>query len=102
MRLEWYWFIVAGLAAFRLALMVSSEDGPAFVFRKIRRLPPPKSATKEGLSCPWCMSVYASALVVLMLAFKDQYGWLSYVLHWLAISSIAICVNQQWTKGDGK
>lgn len=99
MILDAYWLVIAGLATFRLSLLVSKEDGPAFVFRKIRRLPPPKSATKEGLSCPFCVSVYASALIILMLAFKDAYPWLTYVLHWLAISSIAIIINQQWTKG---
>lgn len=102
MRLDCYWLIIGGLAAFRLALLVTKEDGPYFIFRKLRRLPPPKSATKEGLQCIWCGSVYSAALVVLMLAFKDRYVWLSYMLHWLAMSSIAICVNQQWTKGDSK
>lgn len=102
MTLDWYWLAISGLAAFRLALLVTKEDGPSFIFRKLRRLPPPKSATKEGLKCLWCGSVYSAALVVLMLAFRDQYVWLSYVLHWLAISSVAICINQQWTKGVGK
>lgn len=100
MKLDWYWLVIAGLATFRLSLMVSKEDGPAFIFRKLRRLPPPKSATKEGLSCPLCLAVWASALVVLGLAFKDSQPWISYVLHWLAISSIAVCLNQQFTKGD--
>lgn len=100
MTLDWYWLAIAGLATFRLALLVSKEDGPAFIFRKLRRLPPPKSATKEGLSCHFCVSVYASALVVFMLAFRESHVWLSYVLHWLAISSLAIFANQQWTKGS--
>lgn len=99
MTLDWYWLAIAGLATFRLALLVSKEDGPAWIFRKIRRLPPPKSSAKEGLACPWCVSVWAAALMVLLLANKDSWVWVTFVLHWLAISALAIIVNQQWTKG---
>jgi hypothetical protein len=94
---NWFYLVLGGLVTFRLALLVSHEDGPAFVFRKLRRLPPPKSSAREGLSCPWCVGVWASGLVT------GYYGWLEVVtahdwpLWWLAMSAIAIVINQQWT-----
>lgn len=96
--MEWLALIVGGLATFRLALMVSSESGPAFIFRKLRRLPPAKSSLKEGLSCIWCQSIWFSAPVT---AFE---WWLGLIpaketpLYWLAISAVAIIINQQWIK----
>lgn len=97
--MHWFALILGGLATFRLSLLVSKEDGPAFVFRKLRRMPPAKSATKEGLSCPFCVSVYAAALVT-----GYEY-WIGLIpgrlcpLYWLGMSSLAIFANQQWTKG---
>lgn len=88
--------LLGGLATFRLALLVSSEDGPAFIFRKLRRLPPPKSATREGLSCPWCVSVWASALVTGYFWWLDWIAGREWPVWWLAISAVAIGWNQLW------
>lgn len=97
--MNWFILVLGGLAAFRLALLVSKEDGPAYVFRIIRRLPPPKSSAREGLACQWCMSISASALVTTYLWHLDHLPGKEWVLYWLAISSLAIIINQQWTKG---
>lgn len=92
--------VIGALATYRLALLVSKESGPAWVFAKLRKLPPPKSSAREGLSCQWCVSVYVAALVCLV------YYWIglrmhagSWILHWLALSSGAITINQMFTKG---
>lgn len=98
--MEWLALIVGGLATFRIALMVSKESGPFFFFRKLRKLPPPKSATKEGLSCPFCVSVHAAAVVT---AYIWWIGWIEpkwIPLYWLSVSSISVFCNQQWTKGS--
>lgn len=97
-----FFLLVGGLATFRLSLLVSKEDGPAYIFRTIRRLPPPKSSAREGLSCEWCMSIWASALVT------SYYCWLGIVagreapVYWLAMSALGIICNQQWTKSGSK
>lgn len=61
--LAFFYLLLGGLATFRLALLISSESGPAFIFRKLRRLPPPKSSAKEGLSCIWCLSIWFAAMI---------------------------------------
>lgn len=97
--MNWFALFVGGLAVFRLALLFSKEDGPAFIFRKLRKLPPPKSSAKEGLSCLFCTSVFAAALVT-------WYEWAIGLiatnltpLYWLGMSSLAIFANQTFTKG---
>lgn len=97
--MNWFALAIGGLVVYRLALLVSSESGPAFIFRKLRRLPPKKSSLKEGLSCIWCQSIWFSAPVT---AYEWWLGWIppkQTPLYFLAISSIAIVINQQWTKG---
>lgn len=86
-------FLAAVLATYRLSLLVSKEDGPYWIFSKIRRLPPAKSSTREGLSCPLCTSVYASALVA------SFFVWLGYApvhewpLWWLSASGGAVLLH---------
>lgn len=99
--MTWLEFTVGVLATFRLALMVSKEDGPAFIFRKLRRIPPKKSATHEWLSCIFCFSVTASAIVCGLLWWAGiRQVWQMWGLTWLAFSAGAILVNQKFTRGD--
>lgn len=92
--------IIGGLCAFRISLLFSKEDGPLFIFRKLRQLPKAKTSLKEGLSCQWCLSVWFSAPVTV---YECWLGWFprqQAPLFWLAISALAICINQQWTRDD--
>lgn len=94
--------LLGGLATYRLSLLISKEDGPAYIFRKLRKLPPPNSSVKDGLSCEWCMSIWMGALVALYLWWADRIGGREWPLYWLAMSAIAIICNQQWTKSHDK
>lgn len=96
--MNWFALILGGLVTFRLALLVSKESGPMFIFRKLRKLPPPKSSTKEGLSCQWCLSLWFAALV------SGYEWWLEMIpakelpLYCLGMSSLAIFANQTFTR----
>ena len=96
--MNWFHLIAGGLVTFRIALLFSKEDGPAYIFRKIRRLPPPKSSARDGLSCEWCMSIWASALVAYYYYWIELITAKDWPIYWLAMSAIAIIINQQWTK----
>lgn len=103
MRMTWFYFVLGVLATFRLSLLVSKEDGPAFIFRKLRRMPPPHTATREWLSCLFCISVTASALVCLVLWWIGiEQHWGEWILDWLAFSAAAILLNQKFTPGSLK
>lgn len=97
--MDFFHFLIGTLAVHRLSLLVSKEDGPAFIFRKLRKAPPKKSSIDDGLSCQWCMSVHASALVCLWFWWQGMLPGSQWPLYWLAMSSAAICINQAFTKG---
>lgn len=97
--MDWLYFTLGSLAVFRLSLLVSKESGPAFIFRKLRRLPEKGSATKEGLGCQWCTSIYSSALVATFFYWQEKVSGREWVLFWLAFSAAAIAVNQTFTRG---
>lgn len=98
--MTWLNFILGSLATFRLALLVSKEDGPYFIFKKIRKLPDKGTATEKGLACIFCTSIYSSSLVTLFFWWMGEIKGAYWILYWLAFSSVAIFMNQSFTKGD--
>ena len=96
--LKFFYLVAGGLAAFRLSLLISKEDGPAYLFRKIRNLPVSPNA-KEGLSCEWCMSIWTGAVVAGYFWIVGICRGIEWPLYWLSLSAIAIICNQQWTRG---
>src|SRR6266705_964295 len=96
--MKFFYLLLGGLVAFRLSLMISKEDGPAYIFRKIRKLPANASSAKTGLSCTWCMSIWAGAVVALNLWILKIIPGNEWPLYWLGTSALAIICNQQWTR----
>jgi len=94
--------VLGGLVTYRLSLLISKEDGPAYVFRRIRKLPPPSTSVREGLSCEWCMSIWTGALVATYYWWIGVISGVEWPLYWLAMSTLGIICNQQWTKVSKK
>jgi hypothetical protein len=96
-------FLLYGLCVFRLALMISKESGPLFMFKKLRKVPDPKTSLKEGISCPWCVSVWVATPVGLFACCNDLLEpllaqWIYVFIHIMALSAVAVIVNQAFTK----
>jgi len=96
--MKFLYLLLGGLATFRLSLLVTKEDGPGYIFRKIRKAPSKNSSAKEGLSCQWCMSIWMSALVATYYWRLDIIPGTEWPLYWLAMSALGIICNQQWIK----
>lgn len=93
------WWFFGTLAVFRISCLISKEDGPWWIFCKLRKLPPAKSSAREGLSCPLCLSFYASALICGLFAWAGlRLPWQLWPVLWLAMSSGAIVLNQAFVK----
>ena len=96
-------FILLALAVYRLALMVSKEDGPTWIFRKIRRSVPAKSSAKEGIQCTLCVSAWASIPISLFAYFHESLPLWARItgdcfILMLALSGAAIVVHMHTTK----
>lgn len=91
-------FLIGALATYRLSLMVSKESGPGRIFRKLRNLPSPKSATREGLRCQLCTSVWFAIPVTWVYWYR---GWIlgqDTLLYGLALSAAAVVIHMHTTK----
>lgn len=78
----WLSFLVAGLACYRLALMLSEDKGPFRMFTKLRsflkreaREHPSvrKSAVHEGVECKRCTSVWMGSPIATYVYLHDQW-----------------------------
>jgi len=103
--------LLIGLAAWRLAHMLVKEDGPFEMFSKLRKLVgieqivvrdgdkvdvalTAKNTLAEGLLCVWCVSVWTATLLyvgTLIPPLHAPFIWFSSIL---AISALAIVVQE--------
>lgn len=88
-------FLLAVFTVYRLARLVAIDDGPSFIFKRLRlwfkdkayyeaggtikALEDDRNFGKwknlsEGISCPFCIGIYASALVFPMLIWPSYWG----------------------------
>ncbi len=95
-QLNWFVLVLGSLATFRVSHLMAKERGPFAVFERIRNaMPGGRGSVKEWVSCIWCFSLTASALVCLVLWIGGMaLGWEYWILHWLSFSSISLLVNK--------
>jgi hypothetical protein len=96
---RWLSFVLASLATFRLSHLITKERGPFAVFERFRNaLPAGRGSAKEWVSCIFCFSLSASALVCLILWLGGMnLSWEEWVLNWLGFSAVTLVINQALT-----
>lgn len=78
-------FIIAILAAYRMALLLSEDDGPFYIFMQLRTFTANKAMGEsngtgfwhmidEGINCPYCTGLYAAVACGLVVAWNNYYG----------------------------
>jgi hypothetical protein len=97
----WLLFVSGALATFRLSHLVSKERGPLSVFERIRNaLPRGRGSAQEWLSCIFCFSLTASAVVcVLLWTGGVRLTLQEWIVNWLGFSGVALIINQ-WLRFD--
>lgn len=100
--------LIAGLACFRMAVLLSQDDGPAAMFSKLRSFLKREAkehkalrATKvhEGIDCLRCSSVWVALPIALYGLFRERLSETAMAcgdafLIWMALSAMAILFNR--------
>lgn len=88
-------FLVAILAAYRVAVLIAREEGPFSMFATIRGKVDPNQATwlGRGLNCAACVSFWTSLLVVLAVLYLPAEIVTPLIL-WLAVACGALLLNR--------
>ena len=93
--------VVLGLATWRLASMLATEEGPWSIFERLRRrigirrgdegVPYAESELAKGLMCVWCNSVWIGAAMTIFYVLLGDV--VMYLTMPLALSAVAVIVE---------
>ncbi len=88
------YFIIGALATWRITVLFARDAGPWDVFKRLRKI----TRLSKLLSCPFCVSVWAGALVCVIYKLS---GVIETGLIWcliaLAMSAISIALDRTFT-----
>lgn len=100
MHNNWFTFIIAVFAVYRVGRMVAEEDGPMFLFKDLRdRFSNDKRSFDKGIRCFYCVSVWAALVVALVLVILDGWDVWLWPLWWLGIAGGACKIYEFWRRG---
>ena len=106
--MNWFEFLIMGLATWRISSIIADEDGPYEMFGRLRKWageyePYPTTGQREastpwgkGIICIWCLSCYVGFLFLALYLLRSLIGFpLHLVLSFpFALSTIAILINK--------
>lgn len=99
MHYDWLTFIIAALAVYRAARMVAEEDGPWFVFRRLRdRYTDQHSALGLGLRCFYCISFWAALPATVLLCVAGSWDVWLWPIWWFGLAGAAAKVYEYWKR----
>lgn len=96
---NWLTFLIAGLATYRIARMLTEEDGPFSVFLRFRnRYTDDRDWFAIGIRCPYCVGFWVAAFVVLFLVVLGLSRIEHVPLLWPAVAGAAVKIHEWWKR----
>jgi hypothetical protein len=97
MHYDWLTFIIASLSIYRLARMIAEEDGPSFVFRRLRdRYTNDKRSFDVGLRCVYCIGFWVALPITMLLCVFGGWDIWLWPVWWLGLSGAAAKLHEYW------
>lgn len=98
--MTWLTATLAAFAIYRVARMVAEEDGPAFVFKRLRaRFTNDKSSIAVGLRCFYCVSFWAALPATVLLCVAGGWDVWLWPIWWLGLAGAAAKFYEYWKRG---
>lgn len=95
--MDWLIFIIASLAVYRAARMITEEDGPAFVFKRLRAMQTnDKSSVAHGLRCFYCVSSWIALAAAVLLIIVDNWQVWLLPIWWFGMAGMAAKIYEFW------
>ncbi len=106
MEIDQLRFILAILATFRIARFLPLDDGPLYVFERIRTFLSKKAISErnelglrhnvyDAITCPYCQGLYLASLIVVLLKSKRKFADVFLLIFSLAGAQTIL---QKWTE----
>lgn len=91
--INWFDFIILGLATYRISHMLVWEDGPFNLFDNFQSLIEPCKFFQGLFSCVYCLSVWVGAILIFS-AIMDKIVTV-YLMLPFALSAIAVILEEK-------
>ncbi len=106
MEINYFRFILAILATFRIARLLPLDDGPLYIFERVRLFTAKRVRTEQSelgfwhnlddaVLCPYCQGLYTAILCIVLLIYPTVYGDIFLLV--FALSG-AQTMLQKWTE----
>lgn len=106
MQIDLFRFIHAVLATFRIARLLPLDDGPLYIFERIRTFASKKAGSErselgfwhnfnDAVTCPYCQGLYLASLIVVFLKSKRKFADAFLLVFALAGAQTIL---QKWTE----
>ena len=94
---DWLTFTIAALAVYRVARMIVEEDGPAFIFKRLRDAHTnDKRSFDVGLRCIYCVSFWAALVAAVWLVVFGGWNDRLFPLYWFGLAGAATIAHRYW------
>lgn len=97
---DWFRFILASLACFRLTRLITDDKISSWLRSLVVREAPTKLKKKarEGINCPFCVSFYIAALITVTLILCNLVTLQFSFVYQAAVWGASVLLNQLFTK----
>jgi len=97
--MTWLVATLAAFAVYRAARMIAEEDGPGFVFKKIRAAHTnDKRAFDVGIRCFYCLSFWAALPVTVLLCVVGDWPIWLWPIWWFGLAGAAAKLYEYWKR----
>ena len=97
--MTWLTATLAAFAVYRVARMVAEEDGPAFVFKRLRgSFTNDKSSIAVGLRCFYCISFWVALPITVLLVVAGGWDMWLWPIWWLGLAGAAAKIYEWWKR----
>jgi hypothetical protein len=87
---NWFLLLISSLAIFRLSELVSLDNGPFHIFKKLRAVCPKTTKFGELIGCFYCNSMWYSIIVCTVYALARVIPWSMYPIWVFGIAGGAV------------
>ena len=97
--MTWLTATLAAFAVYRVARMVAEEDGPMFVFKRLRDAHTnDKRSFDVGVRCFYCISVWIALPITVLLVVAGGWDMWLWPVWWMGLAGAAAKLYEWWKR----
>lgn len=93
------YLVIAALATYRVARIITEEEGPFEIFARLRRrVADDQTWIARGLHCPFCVGFWVAGVFVVYLIAIGEVPITLVPILWPAVAGAAVKIHEWWKR----